>query len=386
MVPVRIDGEESVTKEIAIEPFRLEGTARFGEEAVDGTLSIRGPQSSWEATIPIKEGAFEQTMWQPGVAPGFLAASGIPSEEFVISPKLGQNPSKWDIRIERRLISGRVFDADTKGPVREAEMDLITEIDGGGRFYQNLTLSPDGSFEILASKPGLYTLKVTSPAHAPWSSTINVAAEDKSRSVEIALERGVEQPVEIVTPAGAPVAAFMVLEGVQSDRINPKVMMRGSNGRFTVRGEAGENRLIYVIPREGSFAIVRLQMPGRDVTAKPVQVVIPQGTSSLRVRAVDPDKKPVVAGILVRYNGEFLPGAIARFISNVWFGTPASGEVLIPRLPAGAYELWALSSDAEEEQMIASGGTLRPPTRVGLSGGEQTVVLVAPRRAAPPRP
>lgn len=385
LVPVRIEGEGPVTKEIALEPFRLEGTARFGDEAIDGTLTIRGPEMSWEAAVPIKEGAFEETMWQPGVAAGFLKTPVIPSEEFVVSPKLGQNPSKWDIRIERRLISGRVFDAETKGPVREAEMDLITEIDGG-RFYQNLTLSPDGSFEILASKPGLYTLTVTSPAHAPWSSAIKVGAEDKSRSVEIALDRGVDQPIEVLTPAGAPVASFMVLEGVHSDRHNPKVMMSATNGRFTVRGVAGESRLIYVIPRDGSFAIVRLQMPRRDVTAKPIQVVVPPGTSALRVRAVDSDKKPVPAGILVRYNGEFLPGAIGRFVNNVWFGTPASGEVLISKLPAGVYELWALASASDEEQMIASGGTLRPPARVGLSNGEQTVVLVAPRRAAPPGP
>lgn len=386
LVPVRIDGEEPVKKEIAIEPFRLEGTARFGEETIDGTLSIRGPQSSWKATVPIKDGAFEQTMWQSGLAAGFLKTAAIPNEEFVISPDLGQNPSKWNIRIERRLISGRVFDAGTKTPVRDAEMRLVAEIDGGGRSYSNVTLSHDGSFEILASKSGLYTLKVTSLAHAPWSSDVKVAAEDKSRSVEIALERGVEQPVEIVTPVGAPVAQFMVLEGVHSDRHNPKVMMSGTNGRFTVRGVAGENRLIYVIPRDGSFAIIRLQMPAPGETSKPVQVVIPHGTSALRVRVVDPDKKPVIAGVLVRYNGEFLPGAIARFVDNVWFGTPASGEVLISKLPAGVYELWALWSEADEEQMIASGGTLRPPARVGLSGGEQTVVLVAPRRAVPPRP
>ena len=83
------------------------------------------------------------------------------------------------------------------------------------------------------------------------------------------------------------------------------------------------------------------------------------------------------ARLLMRYNGEFLPTGMSRF--NGGPGTGSTGEVLLKRLPAGTYELWALLDEGEEQQLIASAGSLRQPVRVGLSGGEQVVTVVAAR-------
>jgi hypothetical protein len=251
-------------------------------------------------------------------------------------------------------------------------MNLTVEEGGRGRAYRTVPIKADGSYEILASKPGVYVLKVSSPDHAPFTSEVTIAAEDSSRKVDIALQAGVAQPLELVNPAGFPVLYVTVLEGVQRDRVNPQFISGAEDGKFLLRGQPGEQRLLYLIPRDGSFAIVRLQLPRRGAEVKPMRVVIPPAAGSLRL------KTDGAAMVLMRYNGEFMPNAIARFITGQMIGTPASGEAVIPRLPAGTYELWALSSREDEERLIASGGSLRPPARVGLSGGEQTVVLAKP--------
>ena len=56
-----------------------------------------------------------------------------------------------------------------------------------------------------------------------------------------------------------------------------------------------------------------------------------------------------------------------------------SGSWLLPRLPSGVYELWAVTR-LDEEMLIASNGALPPPVQVELSGGEASVPVTAPPR------
>jgi hypothetical protein len=72
--------------------------------------------------------------------------------------------------------------------------------------------------------------------------------------------------------------------------------------------------------------------------------------------------------------------AILRLITGEMMMGNRDGEALLPRLPAGAYEIWTVESDEDETQLIASNGTSREPLRVGLSGGERTVTVVASPR------
>jgi len=109
--------------------------------------------------------------------------------------------------------------------------------------------------------------------------------------------------------------------------------------------------------------------------AKPLQVVVPPAAGSLRVRTVNDKKEARPAGLLLRYNGEFVPNAMLRFVTGDEAHTFPGGESVIPRLPAGTYELWPLMGKNDEAQLIASGGTLRAPVRVGLASGEQSVIV-----------
>lgn len=384
--PIEIK-DEDVSRTITVEPFRVVGSVLFGEDPLqEGTMEVIAPEHSWRVTLPVQNGAFHATMWQRGTLAAFVSSKPLGISELVQSPALGDDPSRWDVRIAKRMIVGRVFDAETKEPVSRAELSLTAEMEGGAKFYTSVKIDPDGSYRILAARPGTYSIRVSSAEHVPHMTDLRITAEERTRTHDVALERGVMQPLEIVTPAGAPIANAHLLEGVQPDRVNPQFMYQAdAAGRFALRGRPGETRLLYVVPRDGSFAVVRVQIPRSSDAARPVQVVVAPGVGSLRVRSVDADEKLAPRGLLFRYNGEFVPGAIARFALGEMPGTGPTGEAVLSRLPAGAYELWALGGPADEEAIIASGGTLRTPVRVGLSAGEQSVTLAAPPLQRPPR-
>lgn len=377
-VPIVVkDGDTEET--ISVVPYTLIGTVKFGEELLkEGTAEIVAPEHTWRANVPVRDGTFGGTMWQAGELSTFINSKEIGMGELVHSPKLGDDPSRWEVVIEKRMIVGRVLDAETKKPVPDAGFSLTAESDRR-KFYTSVKIDPDGGYRILANEPGTYSMRVTSREHAVYSADVLVTNEDRIKTHDIVLERGVLQRLDIVTPAGAPVANALILEGVQPDGFNPKFMHHAdARGQFSLRGRGGESRLLYVIPPDGSFAVVRVQMPRED--AKPLQVMVPPAAGSLRVRTVDDAKQPVGSGLLLRYNGEFIPNAILRFVTGDTAHTHPTGEGVVPRLPAGTYELWALTQPGEEERLIASGGTLRAPVRAGLASGEQTVTVVAPPR------
>ena len=378
-VPVEVKADTDARATITIEPFRLEGSVRFGDEPVSGgTIDISPREHTWRESLPVSGGTFGGTMWQHGTVTGFLKLPGVQKSEFTHSPELGDDPSRWDVKIEKRMIAGRVFDAATKQPV-QAGIAVVAE-SGDSKSYFGAKVSEDGTYAILASRPGTYTLEVTSPDHAARTIEVKIAPEDRTRTLDIALEAGVVQPLAIVTPAGQPLPHAQILEGVKDDGVNPRFLFRAdADGTFLLRGAPGETRVLYVLPRGGSFAIVRVVLP-KVGEAPPMQVVVAPPVGALRVKTT-----PHPAALLIRYNGELLPGAIARFINGQLPGTYPSGEAVLSRYPPGSYEIWALAGPKDEAALIASNGTSRPPERVGLSAGEAVVTVVAPEREPPPR-
>jgi Carboxypeptidase regulatory-like domain len=367
--------DADVQQTITITPYQLTGKVTFGEEALaEGTFTILAPEHTWRSPVPVAGGAFTATMWQSGRLSAFVNSKEIGVGELVRSPDLGADPSRWDVHIEKRMIVGRVLDAETKVPVAPTEISFTADF-GTGNLHASVRPDPDGSYRILANKPGKFSLRVNRQDYMAYSSDVVVTAEDRMKTHDILLERGVLQPLEIVTPAGAPFGGALILEGVQPDGVNPQFMDHvNAAGQYSLRGRAGETRLLYVVPQGGgSFAVVRVQIPRGE--AKALQVVLPPAVGSLRVRTVNARKEAAPAGLLLRYNGEFIPNAILRFVTGDTAHTYPGGEVVIPRLPAGTYELWALTGRGAEAQLIASGGTLRAPVRVGLASGEQSVTV-----------
>ena len=371
--------KEDAEHEIRIEPFELLGSVRLGDELLpEGTIRVLSREREHRVDLPLAGGAFSGTMWQTGVLRVLVQGPALSSGEIFTSPELGEDPSRWDIRIEKRMIAGRVFDAASRTPLKTGHIAVKAEFENGESFF-SVAIQPDGSYQILTHTLGTYTLRLDEAEYIPYKAELRITAEDRMRTHDILLQTGVLQAFDLVTPAGVGLSHAGVTEDLNAMADSSGFMNRtDERGHYEIRGAAGQSRLLYFVPGQGSFAIVRLTLPRKSTEAKPLQIVVPEPSCALRVRTVTDDGKPMSVGLLVRYNGEFLPTAISRFIGVR--GTGPTGEVLLKRLPAGSYDVWALMGEEDEQQLIASGGSLRPPVRVGLSGGEQAVTVVASPR------
>lgn len=375
-VPVAVR-DADVSETVVVEPYRIDGTVRLGDEPLAaGTVELRPRESTWDGVLDVRNGTFEGTLWQSHRLNAYVANRDLALFAWIETPRLGDDPTRWDIRIPGRSLSGRVFDAETKKAAAGAELNVHLRSPRGTRDSRR-KLPEDGSYRVIATQAGTYTLHVTSPGHVPAKVEVVVSEEDGSRRVDIPLDRGSELTLEVVSQSGQPLPSARVVELVERGGTRSQdVVSADQAGRAVLRGQPGETRVLYVLAHPASFAGLRVSVPAG--ASPPLRIVVPDATGALRVRATHADGEGP-AHFLVRYNGMFLPGSLLGFLAG-GYERLASGDVVLPRLPAGVYEVWGLTDPFEEAKVIAANGKLRPPVRVGVSAGEAMVHVVAPPR------
>ncbi|MEA2339072.1 MAG: hypothetical protein QOE82_3079, partial [Thermoanaerobaculia bacterium] len=178
------------------------------------------------------------------------------------------------------------------------------------------------------------------------------------------------------TPTGEPIARATVIDGV-GDGVNPDhIYTSDGAGQLTLRLRPDETRTLYVVPREGSFAIIDVRAAN---AAEGVRAVVPPAMGTLRIRAVA--NGTPLAGVtpLFRWNGRFVPPPVPRFFpfsdpskTGVW--TDASGRVELRAMPAGVYEFFPVRSEAQEAAVVL-GRSTDTPIRIGFNGGSVEVVF-----------
>lgn len=328
-------------KDIKIEPYRLNGTASIGDDPINGEIGISMGRFGGFFKFPIQDGQFSATLWQHGKLSGIVQPKGLGSFQVVTSPELGADPSQWDIRFPKRLISGRVYDADTQQPVAGAKMILLRS-SGDSRWYGSIAINEDGTFSILAAKTGTYELSVSAPDYADMKQTVEIGDDDGSADRDFALARGQVATLEAVWPSGEPVANATVLDGVASDgfQAERQYTLDGS-GKLSLRLQQDEVRILYIVPREGSLAIAHLAAQDES-DSDPARVIVPEPAGSLHIQILTADGKPAHgAGEGMRFNGEPVPEPVLSEI-----GMRSNDGRLLLQLPAGAYELWPVAEPA----------------------------------------
>ncbi|HSY47956.1 MAG TPA: carboxypeptidase-like regulatory domain-containing protein [Thermoanaerobaculia bacterium] len=367
--------DADLDEEMRIAPFRLDGSVRVGDEplAGGGNIDLRDLTQSWRVTVSIDDaGRFGGSMWQGGKVGGFVSAASI--HEFIVSPDLGADPSPWDIQFHRRYIRGRIFDEETNQTVQQPSLRLQVA-SGDSQSNSSLPIDPDGRYSILAVRAGTYELRAQAPDYVPANATVSVAAEDSmDRQVDFPLARGFQQVVEFVWPSGQAVADAPVLEGIASDGYNPeRTYTTDGTGRLTLNLRRGEVKTIYILPRDGSFAVAHVMAP-ESSDADPLRLVVPSPAGALRAEMRDADDKPLPAMLLFRFNGELIPQPVILHLT----GQYENASILrVPNLPAGAYEIWAVPVVNYAFAPLAGRVPSRAPLRVGLAMGEQSVTVIA---------
>ena len=364
-------GDKDEERTLTVSPFRVQGTAKIGQTPIaSGSVGFTD-RSGWEANMPIAGGAFGGVMWQTGVMRAWVKAGG--STLILDSPELGADPSAWDIVLKDRRIAGRIVDAETKQPLR-ASLRIQTRT-GSSRGYFGGEVQPDGTYEVLATEPGTYELRVEARGYLNETATFDVAeADEGTRAHDFALTKGIAGTIEVVSANGQPIPAAGVFEGFNSDGHNPdRFYSTDAAGRVTLQFRPNETRTLYVVPQDGSFAIAHVAAPRDD---KPVQIVVPRPAGSLKVtiKGERPPKGHFTVPV-VRYNGELLP----RYVIDRRYTSSGVGEIDYVGLPAGAYEVWAVSLPQTAAGYAPLLGYVprTPPVRAGVTAGEAAVEVVA---------
>jgi hypothetical protein len=372
-VPVKIEEEKPASVEARIEPYTLKGRLTFGGDPLDGaTISVHpSTDVTWRADVTsAADGKFGGTAWQRGVLGASVHDERIGGIFFSDSPELGADPSGWSFDIRKRLITGRVYDAETKEPLK-AELSEIAELAeerGPVTLHSSVHTDDSGNFKLLAAKPGRYELRFTRPEYLPKSVVVNIAEEDGSKVADFAVERGTAQALVLRWPDGTPIVSAEVYDGEPRELGTlPPIYHSDVTGTAMIRGKSGEMHTLYVMPAEGSIAVVRLTIGGRE--AKPVEAVVGRPTGALRITAVDSEGKPSPGGVVLRLNGELIPMVIVWRRYNLR-NFDGNGELLLDRLPPGAYEVWIVRNRTLPSEAGA---------RVGISTGEERVRIVVPK-------
>jgi hypothetical protein len=373
-IPIRT---EDVSKEIRLSPFQLQGSVRLGSEPLhEGKVDIQDSKHTWGAGAPIDgDGRFGGAMWQAEGIIGFVNSKDTGALPVDGNPKLTGDPATWDIAFKRRLISGKIFDEETKAPIAHSELDLQLEArtqpgqPGPSRLYSVVHVDDDGRYSIGAPRDGVYDLSAKAPDHIAAKVTLELTDHDDSKTADLPLSRGIEQIIDFVWSNGEPVGQASVVEGIARDGYNA-AWYGGTDatGRLRLRMHAGDRKTFFVVPKEGSFVPVHVVA---DET-KPMRAVIPQPVASLVMKFQDTDKKPVPAGAAIRWNGEWLLPSVFPLLHTSRID---SGSLLFALLPAGSYEVWGVR---EPQEAVAP--PAREPVRVGLSAGEQTIEITLPKK------
>lgn len=374
---VTIKERQPESLDVEVKPYTLDGHVRFGGEALtEGKVGVNDRQV-WRAEVPLDStGHFGGSMWQRGTFSGWVSNAGLlGTPYFTESPALGDaDPTTWTIDVPKRLISGRILDEETKQPLTVKPHVMVRAIFADhGTFDSNVELPADGTYHVLALKPGDWSVLVTADGYLSANPHIQIAEGDGSKNLDVLMSHGTSQVLELTWPNGAPVANARVMSGSLGRGLWQQQERSDLTGHVTVKGGEREVLTVYVAPAEGSLAVVRVTFGSQ--ADKPLHVTVPPPAGALRIHSADPDGVPQGTNVLVRWNGELIIPDAMRADDR---GAPrVNGEVVFPRMPAGVYEIWP----------VAFGQTLPPaqaPVRVDLASGDVTANLVVPKRVVRP--
>lgn len=352
-----------------IRPVDLLVRVRAGARAVAAAQIAIGPANgAWTSTVTTdEEGVARHELWDRGDFGAFVTGPGV--DTFAHRILAGSTGIEWIIEAPTGRVAGTVRDAEGGSPVRGARVTL--ETDGGGAVTQVAVDSDaDGRFSFSNVAPGAQTLIVDARGYVRGARSFHLEPDRDAGEQTIRLDRALEQTFAVSLANGRPAAGAVLVDAVTMQQ-----HLADDQGLASVGFRAGEQRTLYVLPREGSFTAVEASAPrGAPV---PVRVTVPPGDAVIVIHARSTSGDPV-PGIrfAVRYNGRVLSEAVRTALYQQHgfpFATGSDGTAMLRNVPAGLYELWPYAG-ADEREAI-EWGVGPAPVSLAARAGINDVIL-----------
>ncbi|HEX8252507.1 MAG TPA: carboxypeptidase-like regulatory domain-containing protein [Thermoanaerobaculia bacterium] len=339
LFPVEIAGFGETEVVLSLEPYRLTGELLLRKKPlVDAIVEVQ--EDNWDAELRTDQsGGFSAELWSPGAYAVSVTAATL-DYPYLVMKRASPADSHWRMEVPWRRISGRVFDAESGKPIPRARLQLESE-SGETRAQRSLDVREDGTFEYPGAGEGRYVLRATAEGYLHGDQVELLLKEsDGDKNVELPMLRGINVQVSVVTPALQPLAKATVLTDFTPAGILIGQTRTNEAGVATVPVAEKATKTVYVIPAESSFAIARVSARDKD---SGVTVTVPDGVATLRIQALTTDHEPLPGiSVAIRYAGQEIPlqalSALARH-RQIGHETDATGQLVIPKLPAGPYEI-----------------------------------------------
>jgi hypothetical protein len=378
--PVVVAAAEESRLTLEIVPFRLRiQTRSHGDVLPKAHVSLRNRDVFWKCAIATDDdGNADLTLWQAGRFNATVENAG--STPYLDRRNIERNDdTEWIIDIPALEVRGVVIDSTTGRPVPDAGVALTVESTRGFQLAVHTQANSDGAFRFAPVSYGEHTLKAAAHGYPVTQMTYTFQEPETSHDVTVKLEPAPPIHLSVADTRGTPVSGARALQFNGLNRSGLGVT--DSAGGVDVLVPAGETRDVFVVPRDGSFTMVRL-VAGR----KEIPVVIPDGTSRLVLRMETADGKPIPSvAVVVRYNGIVIPyEVIVALMSRqaMQLGSDAQGRIVLDRMPVGVYEFWPVGSAAELREVAAGAGP-SAPVRIAAAPGENVSVMTFQPVATP---
>ena len=360
---------EAERRTVTLEPDRISLSAklRHGTDPLSpATLVVRELRSKWEGTAETNEdGRIETELWQQGTFVTSVKSSRF-SPPFVTLQSAGSDATaSWDILIPAASAEGKVVDEAGAG-IADAKVALRSETENE-ELIQEVVTGKAGEFVFNALKAGRHQLSATAPGFvtstSPWFFTSEQA---QKQSFLLTLRRGTVRRVVVTDVVGRPISNARLLLVDRSSGSLIESMVTDLSGSADVK-LSDSAATLYAVPPGGSFGFVDLQPLQDDQT---IFLNVPRSTGNIRIMASDGREPLSGLSLAVKTRGRILPAALLFQLTSLIRRLPETdlnGEMIIPFLPAGVYELTVDSF---------TGFTSSSSVTVSLSEGEALVRMV----------
>lgn len=369
MVVTAVINEDQKAIDVAIPDIRVRGTVTLGGEPLAGATVEVHRQELWTTSLVTDaRGEVASAAWERTELDALVSGGGLPSPRMTrLRAGTGLN-----IDLPARQVRGMIVD-DRGKPVPHARVALLGDQE---EVRASMRTEPDaeGRYAFAGLAAGRFSLHADAEGYLRIDPIDMVIAEDQTAAEQrIVLETAYTRSLEIVDRDGRPAAGAAVVCAVDG-RIRAATMT-DVDGNATI-GTPAEASVLFVIPREGSLAVLRLQ-PALDDATLVHRIAIPPGEAKLDITALATGDAPLPGvSLLMRFNGELFTPEIARELrlrhrSNLRTGE--DGRATLTQIPAGYYEFWPYQSDEEAEMLIESSVAMAAPIALHVVRGENQV-------------
>jgi hypothetical protein len=367
--------------EVHLQPATLQGHFAMANSPLGkARVNVICADQAWTSDVDLDaSGRFREPLWQRPDCNFAIRGGGMRSR-WISSVSLGHLIGlNWEVEVPPHSVTGRLTDPGGM-PVRDALVWIRMQLEDHSRMIQSRT-DDNGEFAFDGLESGPVTLRAIADGYlVPGPVTFTLEESERTRDVQLRVGPGFLRTVEVVDSHGAPAEGAEVICATGSS-------VRGSaitdaHGRTTV-GTPGEASTLYVLPREGSLTIRRLE-GGANASGETVRILVPPPASSLQIAAISTDGVPLPGlTLLMRYNGDLVPPEVARHLRSrqgISLQTDDQGQARLDHIPPGVYEFWPYHTDAEAEAFVASASVGSAPILVNVRTGENKTTVRFRRR------